>query len=497
MSRVTQSSGTPEVTESQHGSRRLGRAQSLAVVLTGVVTLAVGLVGVSAGTAATALAAPAVSPAASAGAASSASTSGGSCQGLSTVRVRATRSPFLNRRHIQEGIVTAEGRRNGCVLLMGQFNLGVCVLCLTVTRPVTVSGEADPTGSSSDRRGVTVVSTTGGAGSLVVNESANAALGVVQIRDIWWKGSSIVGLLTENFYRGTLEFTQNRVTGVRPRGRIRVGIGAARVFPGTEVLRGSLVVQDNSINIAGTPPVLDDNGIALVGTQFNTVDVSRNTVITRGASVQIEGGLGSSYNVADNTLVTLDGESSPVAQAVVTVGYPRLHGGVPATLKLAGNDVADLTVLNNSIVTGGGSRNLVCINDFQVPPSRFHPIRLTEISGNRCTMSGIFAGLLGGWAGNLSLWRPGTLDDAVVSNNTFVGTAAFGIAMLDFKVPLAPDNNLVNTSHRDVFRHNDFSAFTAGKATLYFGPSTHDNIFVGALRGTVVNLGRHNVIIAR
>lgn len=126
-----------------------------------------------------------------------------------------------------------------------------------------------------------------------------------------------------------------------------------------------------------------------------------------------------------------------------------------------------------------------------------HQRRSTLISGNRCTMSGVFAGLLGGFAGNGSAFPQGSLDDAVVTNNTFTGTADFGITMMDFDFPLLPANNLVNKAHGNVFRGNDMSGFTPinGGASLYFGPSTHDNVFVGNPNGPVVDLGTHNAIV--
>ena len=485
MSRFVESSPTLGITRSQRG-RPFGWRRRLAAALIGVLTLGAGLVGVPAATAGAAVAAtPAGSPSASAG-----------CGRLDTVKVYATRSPSLNRRAIQEAIVTAEGRRNGCALLIGHFNLGFCVLCLTVTGPVTVSGQADPTGSFPDRNGLTVVSARGGSGWLQVNEPPDVPTGVVQIRDIWWDKANGFGLAVHNSYRGTVEFIRNRITNIRdPRGPFRGAIGAGNGIPGTEVLEGSVVVQDNYIDLTTTPRApVNDNGIAFFNSHFTSIDISHNTSITTGDSVEIEGSVGSSYNVSDNTIVTKYAGNSPFARVVVTVGYPGLHGGDPNALKMAGNDAARTIIRDNKLTVGGGGPTSTCIEAFQVAPS-IHPTRLTEISGNRCTMSGIFAGLLAGWAGLLPTWGPGTLDNAIVTNNIFTGTAAFGIAMLDFKYPVFRFNSLVNTSHGNVFRDNNFSAFTASQAALYLGPSTHDNLFVGSLRGTIVNLGTHNVII--
>ena len=59
----------------------------------------------------------------------------------------------------------------------------------------------------------------------------------------------MVGLGVLNFYRGTLEYFQNRISDVHERDGIAFGIGGSTtVFPGSETLRGSLVIQNNYID---------------------------------------------------------------------------------------------------------------------------------------------------------------------------------------------------------------------------------------------------------
>jgi hypothetical protein len=171
-----------------------------------------------------------------------------------------------------------------------------------------------------------------------------------------------------------------------------------------------------------------------------------------------------------------------------------LHGGHPAALKLAGNDFADFTIVNNDITASGGSSTTVCIMQYMADAS-VHMTRASHIVGNQCHMRGIFAGILGGWAGELPFFAQGTLDNAEVRGNTFTGTAAFGITMMDFVVPRAPANDLVNTSHGDTITENDFRRFRPSVASLYLGASTHDNAFVGDPHGPVINLGHNNSVV--
>ena len=421
---------------------------------------------------------------------------GRACRGPS-IQVSGTGVPILDRRRIQQAIIAGEATGR-CVLLLGQFNVGFCVYCLQITRPVTLMGQADPTGPSPNPRALTVVRATGGVGLLAVNETPAAGSGLVRVSNIWWRGASLGALAIQNFYRGTLQLDHNRITDVSERLRFRFGIVGAGLLPGSHVLRGSLAIQDNYVDTT-TNPFLpgDDNGIAVVVTTFDTIDISHNTVITKGESIEIEGNTGgSSYNVSDNIVSSSSRFDSAFANIVDTVGYPGLHGGHPAAVKLAGNDVGRVTIDNNVITSGGGSSTMVCIMSYMADPSEsVHTTRFTDISGNRCTMSGIFGGLLAGWSGERPFFPQGSLDNAIIRNNTFVGTASFGITMMDFNVPLAPANDLVNTSNGNVFAGNDFSSFTPSVASLYFGASTHDNVFTGNPHGAVINLGTNNHIV--
>ena len=467
--------------------------RTLVVSLTVLFTL---VTSVSAGGAALAApAAPAVS-------AANVTPHHGGCGQLPTVEVFASGIPRLDRPNLQHGIDIAQAE-HGCALLIGHFALGICVVCVRVTQPVTISGEVDPNQNPKNPR-ITVISTSGGVGSIFLNESSTARPGTIEFRDLWVKQTRNFGFLIANVYNATVKYFQNRVTDIRG-AHFRVGIGGSGeipiVLPRPRSTTGKLIVTDNYINTTAVPfplPFGDDNGFAVQGTHFRTIDVAHNTVSTFGESIEIEKSVGSNYRIADNTVVTKSRIDSPLARAVTTVGYPRLHGGHPAELKLSGNDVANFSILNNHLAVGGGSNTLICIMQYMSnPETSVHRQRSTRISGNTCVMKRIFAGLLGGWSGENPYFPQGTLDNAVVTNNTFSGTADFGITMMDFKIHAVPKNDLINTSNHDVFTHNNLSGFTAikGGASLYFGPATHNNTFIGNPHGPVVNLGKHNRII--
>jgi hypothetical protein len=417
--------------------------------------------------------------------------------GQPAVEVHATGTPRVDRRNIQHGIDVGEvtGR---CVVLVGQFDVGVCVFCLEITGPVTLSGRGDPTVPNPNPRDVTVVQARGGVGLLKVNEPADAPAGLVRVNNIWWRGSTLIGLTMQNFHRGTLQFDHNRVTDVRERARFRFGIGGStQILPGSEVLTGDLIVRDNYVDTTTNPFIPgDDNGIAMQGVAFDRIDISGNTAITNGESLEIEASTGSSVTIEGNLVSTTRRIDSIFAKVVDTVGFPRLHGGHPSALKMAGNDYEEFTIADNAVTVGGGSSTAVCIMQYMADPSQSaHASRTTRIVGNECRMDRIFAGVLGGWAGELPFFPQGTLDDAMVQGNLFTGSAAFGITMMDFVVRAAPANDLVNTSHGNQISDNDFTQFAPSRASIYFGASTHDNSFVGDPHGPVINLGHNNTVV--
>ena len=137
--------------------------------------------------------------------------------GPASTRVVGTGRPLVDRRNLQNAIDDAVAQGNGCVHLLGQFNVGVCFKCLKVTGPVTIAGQADPTGPNPRPLALTVVRATGGVGLLDVDESPSAANGVVEIRDVWWRGSDLSALSVDAFYRGELHFIRNRITDIRSR----------------------------------------------------------------------------------------------------------------------------------------------------------------------------------------------------------------------------------------------------------------------------------------
>ena len=90
---------------------------------------------------------------------------------------------------------------------------------------------------------------------------------------------------------------------------------------------------------------------------------------------------------------------------------------------------------------------------------------------------------------------PFYLQNAVVKNNVFEGTARFGVAFLDW-IYTGPgsgelDNDLVNQGNRNVFYGNDMSRLRASDAALVFWDETHDDCFSGGTGvGAVIDNGR-------
>ena len=396
-------------------------------------------------------------------------------------------------------IDNAEANGHGCVLLSGHFNLGVCFTCLTVTGPVTIAGQADPTSTNPNPRRLTVVGATGGLGLLNVDEPENARSGVIEIRDIWWRGSTSSALKISNFYRGSIEIISNRITNISPFLGQRFPIYGTAVVPGKTVRGDTLDVEGNYIDVGIYVPIGlgDDNPISFLGCYFNTVNITGNTLLSRGET-EYELTSGSVLNISNNTIVeTKHLETAGILKLIQTVGYPGLHGGLPTALALRDDDFTDITVRNNDITSVGGAPSTDCML-LEFPLHSVHPSRSAIITGNRCDMQGGFAAMQLGWIGlQVANFNPGIFDNAVVNNNTFVGTASFGIAALDLRilVPRLAKNSLINTSNNNVFANNDLSHFTASKASLYLGPETYNNTFIGNPHGLVVDKGTGNRII--
>ena len=277
------------------------------------------------------------------------------------MRVQGTGISFLDRRNLQQAIDRAQNL-GGSALLIGHFNLGICFQCVKITAPVTVSGQSDPT-QNTNRRDVTIVSTLGGRGSIVVDEPPTAPSGTVEIHDIWLRGSTLSGFSMVNFYRGTLEYYENRVTNIRAAVVLGIGLrfaieGVSLLHPiATKELTGSLIVANNYIDTTTLPftPQGNDQAIALGNARFDTVDFSNNTTITRGQGLEIEGGVGDSYRLDHNTITSTFRASSIVARPIIPVGYPTLRGGHPNAIQVSGVDVANMSVLDNTISVGGGA----------------------------------------------------------------------------------------------------------------------------------------------
>jgi hypothetical protein len=370
---------------------------------------------------------------------------------------------------------------------------------------VTLVGQADPTGNNPNPRDLTVIRALSGLGILSVNVvPGTAPQGEVRISDIWFRGAGQLAVSVVNLPAGdTLTFTRNRLTNImQGLFGFRFGIAGSGALPNSVELAGHVAIRDNYINTTGIPFLLgDDNGVAFQNVQFETIEITGNTSITNGESMEVEQHTGRKVVLSDNFIMTRRVTPSLLGLKTELPAFPSLDGGGhPASIKWAGNDTEETIITNNEIYVGS-SRTAVCIGVNLIDPDEsVYAKRTTVITNNTCTMSpgiigdGIFAGMMLGWSGENPFYDKGSLENAIVEDNTLVGRAQFGITMMDFHVPLAPANDLINTSHDNVFRGNDFSQFSPGTASVYFGPSTFDNVFEGDPNGPVIDEGTNNSI---
>ena len=263
-------------------------------------------------------------------------------------------------------------------------------------------------------------------------------------------------------------------------------------------LTGSFLAQDNYVDTTAVPMVgIDDNAIALGTNFFDDITFRGNTMISNGESSEIENAVGNSITVEDNTIesrMTQTPTSFPSFLATEVVGFPGVRAGHGDGLNAKGVDTVSVVIRNNNIVTSGVPTG-VCIEAWQSPTTIHTQPRTTLIEGNNCEVHGQFAGLMVGWSGEMPFFVAGTLDDAVVRDNVVTGEAMFGLALADYNVQPAPANNLINTGHDNVFEGNDLTGLDVSTASVYFGPSTFNNSFVGAFSGPVLDQGTGNTIV--
>jgi hypothetical protein len=427
--------------------------------------------------------------------------------GRDTIDVRATNDPAKNQSNIQRAI--EKGQRTGkTVKLSGQFDLGLCFFCIRITAPVSIVGQADPTGPNPDPSQMTVL-TSVGLGPIIIAQGPGSPAGVTSIQDLWVRGGGLAAIGVVNHDNdGLVRLARNRVTDLAPFGGFRFGLAGGieiylrNLLPGVDtegnvVLRGHFLAENNYVDTIGVPMVLgiDDNAIATGKNNYDTITYRNNTMISIGESSEVEyNSGGSSIVIEDNTIKSLSFEPLQSFLATRAVGLPGIvRAGHPDGINMKGVDTSSVVIRNNDIETRG-RRTGLCIMAWHSETSTVGP-RSVLIENNRCNMDGQFTGIMVGWSGEDPFFPPGTLDNAVIRDNEISGNSMFGIAFPDFVVPIAPRNNLTNTATGNVMVDNDLTGLQTTTAALYFGPSTSNNSFVGAFNGGVLDEGTGNTVV--
>ena len=140
--------------------------------------------------------------------------------------------------------------------------------------------------------------------------------------------------------------------------------------------------------------------------------------------------------------------------------------GYPGAIKIAASPARQIQVLDNYVLAYGSDLGAcMLVTSPQTPEGN---LTRTLIKGNTCDLAGSGIALAGGFP-----FPGGSLQNATVVDNTFRGTARWGIGFLDFiarpGVPRA--FSLKNEGHGNVFSHNDMSQLITTAAALQFGPS--------------------------
>jgi hypothetical protein len=425
--------------------------------------------------------------------------------GRDTITVVGTGHARKDVKNINKAIAKA-GNNGKTVQLIGHFNMGdTCIACVRISNPVTIVGTGDPTVANPDEASTTIIE--GGPNGLasVPFLVFEPGAGEVNISRLWFRNMLEGQLWLEGTSADTkVRFSYNRFTELRPsftpslsfpmaggwsiekmnteqneRGSI------ADVSPG-----GEWQVDHNYADVIRHPFFGDQDCVAMAHWSFSKVTITDNTLKCDQDVIEVEGGLNPNAQV----LVARNQLEMSAAPSPEGIAYPP--GGHPEGIKIMANLAASVQVVDNQVLANGtDSDKGVCIL-FASPQGQPPTFGSNLLAGNTCTMDNMTAGLLAGYTQGGAFYPAGTLQNTLVVNNTFTGTAKFGIAFLDYQPPpgLGPEWGLTNDGNGNIFANNDLSGVVAPVA-LQFGPATHDNLFVGDPGGPVVDDGTNNVVI--
>jgi hypothetical protein len=453
--------------------------------------------------------------------------------------VTGTGIPGVDRANLTRAL--ARIAPGGTISLRGRFRLSAaCVLCLRVTKPVTIEGTGDPAVPNPDRRKVTIVE--GGLSPIAIDQQQP---GTIRITKIWFRGQ-LAGCVTARQSLTRLELVGNRATNITPLfiplyGQLRFVFGSATVllsdvppaaavsaaaevpeigrldrrlqrlgapgaanipalerkFPGVSALFtgqgrrrlvGDLIISDNYVDLLHHPgriPFLfgDDNVIGLTrGTAYSRILVAHNYLVSKGEE-EIEGARGADarYTVVSNVIRE---RATPSIEGILVP-----PGGHPAALKMTGIQ-AGAVVVGNDIEVSGVPQGVAALFGSTDPNSAW------RIERNRFGSRGQRVLFMGGYVAFPGAFPAAYLRNALVAGNVFAGNPRVGMWFdnLHWRL-IAPNSGLINRANHVRIVRDDFSALTSSRAALLLGPSTHDNVFIGQPNGPVINQGTNNRIV--
>ena len=383
------------------------------------------------------------------------------------------------------------GGDRGRVVLEGVFDFGDCASCIEINGPVLIEGTSDPSGPA-PIASATTISSSARAPFVIADDSDGT--GTIRIERLWFDRSDLIAIEVERL-AGGLELENNRFTGITgasgDRGTLRFAVGGASPGLREGSLRGWFRAVDNHIDTRDVSfKIGDDNGFAFAKCEFDRIEIRDNRIYTRGEGVEVEGcsNAAAVIEVVGNELIT-DAAISNLAPLTKSPGLVGI-GGHPAVLKVIGSEASQVLIADND-VTLSGWHTAICIM-----PGLTNRAGTMQIRNNYCQMSGQFAALLAGWAGTPGFFPPFYLQNSVVENNVFEGTAQYGVAFADFAFLPARVADEVNRGNNNLFQGNSFLGLETSQAALYFGPRTRENVFIGDPNGRVIDRGRRNQISA-
>ena len=381
----------------------------------------------------------------------------------------------------------AQAASGDTLQLAGVFDLTGCAQGLLVTKNITITGAGDPNATPET---ATRIHGCGPAFAIAIPAPAPGAL---TFQNLYFHAQQPLSIQFQDS-ANPVNILNNRFTGNIPLNQggvfARFAVGAAAI--GGVAITGTITVENNHVDWSDAPDNAafagDDNGFAFAAANVSLV-IRNNHITTLGEGIEIEGNHGqdNTYLVAGN-VVNTQAAPSPAGTASGPVGSvgEALQGGHPAAIKVHANE--GVFVVRDNAVTLTGSPSGVCYmattrHDRAVAGAVVHLFQ-----GNRCSLSGHLAGLLGAWGETVPFFRRASLSGALVTGNSFTGAGALGIALIDRTgAPLLSD--VTNVGHNNLILFNSFAGLAATRAHIAFDSRTQNNEIAAWPDDQIADLG--------